>query len=453
MKPRAVRSVALAAAVVTAFASAPAASAGTEILRNPGEPRYDVHLRAGKTGHVWSGTETVTFTNLDATPLADVWIRLWSNGVAGCSTQAIEATITAGGTQDGPLSGDCTSMHVILDTPVAQGADGSLSMDLLITVPAKNDRFGYTAGMTYLGTALPTLAIHDDDGWHLDPFIDIGESFYSIVGSYDVTLDVPLALDTPATGVATSTSTTATRRVTTFHADDVRDFEWAAGKLTRISATTADGTRLRAWYLPAKISSTQAERALSDGVTSMERYSDAFGSFPYPEMDMVLSGFTTFSGMEYPTIIFTNPDRATVSHELAHQYWYGIVGDDQFNEPWLDESFATWSQFLPFEPWVGCRMDDWPTQTTRLTNDMAYWNAHESEYWVIYDQGGCMLANLAKRFGLARFQEILHEYVDAHRLGIARTQDFQAAIEAAAATDLPALDMAGFWSRWRVTPA
>jgi hypothetical protein len=435
----------------TLLAAAPA-DAGVPIVRNPGDPRYEVQLRSGKTGHVWTGTETVTFTNLEAAPLADLWIRLWSNGVRGCGAQAIEATLTAGGTQQGDLAQDCTAMHVMLAAPVAQGNDGSLTMDLRITVPPNNDRFGYFHGLTYVGTALPTLAIHDDDGWHTDPFIDIGESFYSIVGSYDVTLDVPAKLDTPTTGLATGTTTTATRRVTTYQADDVRDFEWAAGELTKRLATTVDGTKIRAWYLPSQTSGTRASRALDDAVTTMERYHDALGAFPYPEMDVVLSAFTSFSGMEYPTIIFTNPDRITVSHELGHQYWYGIVGDDQFDEPWLDESFATWSSFLPFDPWVGCTTLRWPSTTARLTNDMAYWNAHPNEYWVVYDQGGCMLANLAQRFGLSRFLEILHGYAVAQHLGVARTEDFQAAIEDAALTDLPGFNAAAFWSHWRVLP-
>jgi hypothetical protein len=427
-------------------------AAGATIVRNPDDPRYVVHLRSGPSGHVWTGTETITFTNLEAPPLVDLWIRLWSNGVNGCGAQAIDATLTAGGTQEGALRADCTDMHVTLAAPVAQGNDGSLTMDLRIAVPPKNDRFGYVDGLTYVGTALPTLAIHDDDGWHIDPFIDIGESFYSIVGTYRVTLDVPAGVDTPTTGVAAATTRTATRRVTTYQAAGVRDFEWAAGHLTKRVATTVDGTKIRAWYLPSQTSEAKASHALADAVTTMERYHDAFGAFPYPEMDMVLAAFTSFSGMEYPTIVFTNPDRVTVSHELGHQYWYGIVGDDQFNEPWLDESFATWSSYLPFSPWVGCRIRNWPSGTARLTNDMSYWFAHQNEYWVIYEQGGCMLANLAKRFGLTRFLQILHEYADANHLGIARTGDFQAAIEAAAAQDLPGFDVAAFWSHWRVLP-
>jgi len=426
------------------------AAAGEAIVRSPGDPRYDVHLRSGRTGHVWTGTETVTFTNLDASVLTDLWIRVWSNGVVGCSTQAIEVSVTDGGSQTGPLTEDCTAMHVTLDDPIPQGTDGSIAMDVRIALPARNDRFGHHAGLTYVGTALPTLAISDDAGWHLDPFIDLGESFYSVVGTYSVQLDVPAGLDTPATGVRTDTTSTTTRRVSTYEAQDVRDFAWAAGELTRIAATTADGTTVRVWHLPTQTSKNDATRALGTAVASMEAFSDRFGTFPYPEMDVVLSAFTTFGGMEYPTIVFTNPDRGIIAHELAHQWWYGIVGNDQFDEPWLDESFATWSEDLPVQPWVGCRMRAWPSATAALTNDMGYWASHPGEYGVVYGQGGCMLANLAGRFRLGRFLDILHDYAADHRLEVARTSDFQAAIEAAAAADLPGFDVAAFWDRWRV---
>ena len=149
-------------------------------------------------------------------------------------------------------------------------------------------------------------------------------------------------------------------------------------------------------------------------------------------MDVVLTGFSSFGGMEYPTIIFTNPNKLTVSHELAHQWWYAIVGDDQFAAPWLDESFATWSQFLPYGAWRMCKSYSWPSPTSQITNDMAYWNNHPNEYGVIYDGGGCLLANLASKFGLDRFVQILHLYAKSHWLGVSTTADFKAAIEAAA---------------------
>ena len=325
-----------------------AAQAGVAVVRNPGDPAYVTTLRTGGKGHTWVGTHAISFTNLDAAALDTIYLRTWSNGVLGCGAHSITVSSMEGGTVVDDTALACTEIEVTLDAPLAQGERTTLSMDLEIDVPARNDRFGYHNGLALMGTALPTLEVHDDQGWHHDPFIDLGESFYSIVGSYRVTLNTPEALDTPTSGVvASSTTPVPGRRETTYVAEDVRDFAWAAGRLRRVVGSSGD-TRVVVSYQGAAISASEARTALRNAERSLDTFSSSFGTFPYREMDVVLAGFASFGGMEYPTIIFTNPDRQTVSHELAHQYWYGIVGDNEFAEPWLDESFATWSQFLPF---------------------------------------------------------------------------------------------------------
>ncbi len=420
----------------------------TTIVRNPGEPSYVVSLGGGPLGHSWRGTERISFTNLDVEPLTGIWLRLWSNGVNGCGVQAIMVTDVSGGTMGG-LSRNCTALPVDLPAPLAQGERTTIEMRLSIDLPQRNDRFGYHAGMALLGTALPTLAIHDDLGWHLDPFVDLGESYYSIVGSYLVTLDVPIGLDTPTTGVAVSSQIDGHRRITTYEAHNVRDFEWAAGHLATVRAR-AGSTQVVVSYRPRQLSRAQGRAALGYAVRSLNTYSVAFGRFPYPEMDVVLTGFTAFGGMEYPTIIFTDRDKLTLAHELAHQYFYGIVGDDEFHAPWLDESFATWVSYLPFGAWKACAYYPWPSDTARITNDMAYWATRLGEYSTVYDGGGCLLANLADRFGLDRFGDILRDYVQAHWFGVSRTGEFKAAIEAAAIADGLSFDPATYWADWRV---
>jgi hypothetical protein len=303
--------------------------------------------------------------------------------------------------------------------------------------------------LALLGTALPTLAIHDDLGWHLDPFVDLGESFYSIVGDYQVTLNVPSTLRTPTTGVAVASQTAGARRITTYAAHRVRDFEWAAGRLATVHGRSG-GTDVVVSYRPRDMSRRAAKTALGYSLRSLNTYAAAFGTFPYPEMDVVLTSFAAFGGMEYPTIIFTNPGKITISHELGHQYWYGIVGDDQFSAPWLDESFATWTSYLPFGGWKRCSRYRWPADDARITNDMSYWKAHPSEYDTIYGGGGCLLANLAQLFGLDRFVGILHDYAHDHWLGVTRTEDFKAAIEAAATADGVPFDPLSYWATWRV---
>jgi hypothetical protein len=419
------------------------------VVRNPGEPSYVVHLRTGAGGRLWRGDEQISFRNLDVAPLPLIWIRLWSNGVLGCGAHSIAISSLNGGTA-GAATLACTAVPVTLDTPVAPGAAGSISMHLVIHIPLRNDRFGYHGGISLLGTALPTLAVSDDAGWHLDPFVDLGESFYSVVGSYRVTLDTPKGLQTPTTGTRVAhRSTPAGRSISEFRATNVRDFEWAAGHLDELHGASGS-TRVHVWYSPTVTTLAQARSSLAAAARSMNKFSRSFGTYPYREADVVLTSFRTFGGMEYPTIVFTIPDPITISHELAHQWWYAIVGDDQYREPWLDEGFATWSERLPFSPWGNCSSYPWPSPTARVTNDMTYWGNHPSEYDTIYGGGGCLLAALAHLFGLPRFVRILHKYAADEWLGNARTADFKAIIDSNAARDLTGFDPVTFWANWRV---
>jgi Peptidase family M1 domain len=448
------------AAIVAVLATAGAVTARPADVAfatpTPDQASYVVHLRTGERARLWTGTESVTFTNTGTVGLDQVWFRLWANGPGRCREPGIEVTNVTGGTA-GALTVRCSALPVTLDGPLAPGATATVGMDIRIRVPRANDRFGRVNGVSMLGNALPLLAVNDDDGWNLEPYAPIGESFYSLVGDFEVTLRVPPEIDTPTTGtldasVPTPTPPPGGPETRTYVATDVRDFMWVAGELRTRRGVDASGTRVNVWYRPRFLTRTVAERALAEAIRSMDAFSAAFGSYPYAEVDVVVADFRTFGGMEYPQLVLSVPDRYVLAHELAHQWWYGVVGDDQFDEPWVDETFASWSMTYPYSPSVGCQMFEWPSDGARLSNPMSYWLDHPDEYWVIYWQGACMLANLADRFGVDRFLDILNDYAAAHWLGVATTADVQAAFEAAAIEDGLSWDPAAFWDRWRVAP-
>src|SRR4249919_1987624 len=96
-------------AIATSRAQASSADRASSVIRNPGAPSYDVSLRGDSLGHAWHGTESITFTNLEAEPLSRIWLRLWSNGVRGCGAQAIAVAQIHGGAA-GDLSRRCTAL-------------------------------------------------------------------------------------------------------------------------------------------------------------------------------------------------------------------------------------------------------------------------------------------------------------------------------------------------------
>ena len=107
------------------------------MLRDPGDPSYVVHLRTGGVGHAWTGSESVTFTNLGATGLGEIWLRLWSNGVMGCGGvgghDAIRVFHVTGGIADAPTE-NCTALRIQLDAPLPPGGWTTVGMRLAIDV-------------------------------------------------------------------------------------------------------------------------------------------------------------------------------------------------------------------------------------------------------------------------------------------------------------------------------
>jgi len=428
------------------------ASAGVPIERTPGETSYDYPLRGNSNGKTWRGTGSITFANTGADPLPEVYVRLWSNGVLGCEGYSIAVSNMQGGAVTASRLA-CTELEVTLDAPLMPAASTTISFDLRIRLPAVDDRFGFHDGLALAGTALPILDVRDDRGWHHAPFENLGESFYSVVADYEVTLVTRPALDTAATGVVTDRRPTGHHRVkTTYTAEQVRDFAWAAGSL-RTVVRSARGTDVVVSYQPTAVPKRKARDAADDAIRVLRTLGDAFGDYPYPEVDVVLAGDATFGGMEYPTIVFSVPNRLTIAHELAHQWFYGTVGNDQYREPWLDESFATWAMRLPFAPRAGCKRISWPSAQAALTNDMGYWARHPTQYGLVYVGGACMLANLSKRFGSERFLRVVGRYARGHSMDIARTEDFMGAIERAAERHLDGFNAAAYWARWRVEPS
>jgi peptidase M1-like protein len=183
----------------------------------------------------------------------------------------------------------------------------------------------------------------------------------------------------------------------------------------------------------------QVERTLRIAALSMRRYAAWYGPYARPELDLVEGPSEVANGgvaMEYPELVLTPADPTSVAHELAHQWFYGIVGDDQYREPWLDESFAEFSAARLPRAQVpnrlrNCRLPD--AGDTPLDASMGRVTRAPGRYVrVVYIGGVCALRALQRALGRARFDAFMRRLVATHRDGVETTEDFVAAIRAAA---------------------
>src|SRR5262249_25597335 len=133
------------------------------------------------------------------------------------------------------------------------------------------------------------------------------------------------------------------------------------------------------WYI--KSMQDVSKPLLTAAVDGMNFYSKRYGEYPYEEVDVVL-GETGFgiAGMEYPGLVNSLPKVPTANgigpavnvgvHELAHQWWYGIVGNNQVKEPWLDEGLTTFSEFLYMQKQMKQNDGPWLERASRKADEI-----------------------------------------------------------------------------------
>ncbi len=175
--------------------------------------------------------------------------------------------------------------------------------------------------------------------------------FFADYGVYDVTLRLPPGHVVGATGTEVERRTEGALEVLRFRAEDVHDFAWVAGRrLQEQRARVATPpVELRVLFPPER--AHLAARQLAAATAALEAYSRSISPYPYPHLTIVDPAWGSgAAGMEYPMLVTSgsglvsppatqDPERVVI-HEVAHQWWYGLVGTNEFEESWMDEGFA-----------------------------------------------------------------------------------------------------------------
>lgn len=260
-----------------------------------------------------------------------------------------------------------------------------------------------------------------------DPFVTPSSPQVHVV----LTSDVPLRWAT--TGSLTSLS--ADRRTATFDAADVRDFVVTAMRDGAVRQATVNGVVVRVVSRTGFASSA----VLSAAVNAVAKLEARLG--PYPYRLLTVSESAGGYGMEGPMTVWIPPHvapanlRYLVTHEIAHQWFFGVVGSDQAREPFADEAITD----MAARNVLGMRRSS-QCPTARLDLSI-YRYGYACYYEDIYIQGGNLLDDARRRIGSAAYWAAIRTYIAAHRFGLVHTRTLLDAIDAASTADLAA--------RWR----
>jgi hypothetical protein len=252
---------------------------------------------------------------------------------------------------------DETVMAVRLPQPISPGGGVSVEVKWTAHVPRTFARTGVIGHFFFIAQWFPKLGVLQDAGWNCHQFHATTE-FFSDYGVYDVRLTIPNAWPVGATGVEREQRDNADGTVThRYYQEDVHDFAWTTSpdyleRKARFEHPTLPPVNLRLLLQPEHAG--QAERHFDAARTTLKYYGEWFGAYPYGHITIIDPAYQSGAdGMEYPTLFVTGtrwlvasrvltPEGVTI-HEAGHQWWYGMVGSNEFEDAWMDEGLNTYA--------------------------------------------------------------------------------------------------------------
>jgi hypothetical protein len=486
------------AALVLTFGPADAQERTPGSVSPPLSPRnanYTIDVRLDAQSRTLTGRETLTWTNISGPPTTELqfhlyynawrnadstWMRehkltTWWPQVASrrqsdfASIEVSSLKLTGGSIPPADLTyamefiapddgnaEDRTVMAVTLPAAVGSGQTIALEIAWTARIPRPFARTGVVGNYFFLGQWFPKIGVLDPTGtWNCHQF-HVGTEFFSDYGVYDVRMTVPRGWPLAATGqererVDNADGTTTHR----YYQEDVHDFAWATSpdfleRRERFEQSGLPSVEMRLLLQPEH--QGQEERHFDGTRAALRHYGEWFGAYPYGHITIVDPAWRSETdGMEYPTLFTAGtswlmpPEDIYLEdvsvHEAGHQWWYGMVGTNEFEDAWMDEGINQYANaramaeefsrgrevrrfFGGFVPWV-LRDVRWdrvtfgdfltsyrssPTVDVQSTPSYRYWPRTSGP--ITYAKPSLWLHTLERALGWTTLQQILSKFFE-----------------------------------------
>lgn len=243
---------------------------------------------------------------------------------------------------------DENALIVQLGKKILPGQRIVINMDYTVKVPNMRHRFGYDNKTVNLANCFPVACVYSSGGFVADPYYSNGDPFFLQSSNFDISITAAKKYTAAMSGAATRAETgdMATTNASILAA---RDVAVVLGEFTTLSGTSGATTVNYYYYNDAAPDSSV--KAATD---SLKTFSAKFGEYPYPTLSIVQTGFTAggmeYSGLEYISDAYSGElYREIIIHETAHQWWFGLVGNNQVTSAWMDEALAEFSTSIFYE--------------------------------------------------------------------------------------------------------
>jgi hypothetical protein len=494
---------ALRAAALAAAALAPTSAVlAAESFPPPPVASYQITCRLDAEKKTVEGTQVLTWKNTTSRPAATLRFHLYLNAFRNTlssfwkesegksrdgelrkdSWGSIEILRMTGADGEDLLSSlryvapddgnphDRTVAEVVPSRPVAPGETIAIAMDFVSRLPRVAVRTGYKGDFFFVVQWFPKIGVFEGSGWNCHQFHATTE-FFADFGNYDVSIDVPARYrgKVGATGRRVEEREASDGRVIyRFQQQGVHDFAWTADPAYLVYEDTfreagLGDVRLNLFLQPEH--AAQVDRHFKAARAALSGFGRILGPYPYETLTIVDPpwGAHGAGGMEYPTLITAGtswsapksvqrPESVTV-HETGHQFFYGLLASNEFEEAWLDEGFNSYMTDRVLASVYGPNRvalsvfglnfplgidKNYPVDANRRYFAVADWDVLASDSWKfrdrksygshVYSKTALTMATLERLLGTPAMDRALRLYADRWRYKHPTTRDFIAAI-------------------------
>ncbi|MDB5264288.1 MAG: family metallopeptidase [Adhaeribacter sp.] len=362
------------------------------------EVNYTISVTLNDQQHRLTGTETIEYINNSPQELTFIYFHLWPNAYKNNSTAFAKQQLTnkkldfqfapdsARGYIDGldfkvngrPARFETDPQNIdigklILNQPLASGQHILISTPFRVQLPHSFSRLGHVGQSYQITQWYPKPAVYDQQGWHPLPYLDQGE-FYSEFGHFAVSITLPANYLVAATGVLQNAdekerldslaALTADKRIfrqtddvfppsarqtktLRYVGENIHDFAWFADKRFNVLKGEVvlphSKRNVTTWLFFLNRNASDWVRGLKDINDAIHYYSLWVGDYPYEQATAVDGALSAGVGMEYPMVTVTDP--SAIIHEVGHNWFYGILGSNERQHPWLDEGINSYYEF------------------------------------------------------------------------------------------------------------
>lgn len=350
-------------------------------------------------------------------------------------------------------------VSISLDNNLAPNNTCDIYFEYTVTLPNINHRFGYGEDTINIANFYPIVCVYENGDFNIESYHYNGDPFYSEVANYNVTFNSPSKYIVASTGEIKDTQSDDDTKSYKISALAVRDFALVISDKFSCVSDKVNNTIVNYYYY----NNQYPNEAIKASIDAIETFNKLFGEYPYSTLNVVESDFV-HGGMEYPNLVLISDTVDVQSdylnviiHEIAHQWWYGLVGNNEFQYGWLDEGLTEYSTLLFYEEhpeynvntkeliknttnsyvtFVDVYKKVFDTIDTSMNRKLNEYN-NESEYvYIAYVKGMLMFDSLREFLGKEKFITGLQAYFKDNQFKIATPDNLINSFEKATKTSV-----------------